>query len=150
MKRIIAALAVLAVLLFTASLQAQTYSIDWDTIDGGGGSSTGGVFSVSSTIGQPDAGGPMTGGIYSLTGGFWAFYALQTPGAPYLWVIRTVTNTVCVWWPVSSTAWMLQSATNMAATGSIWTDYTHTTNGLNCTYIESPPIDTRFYRVRSP
>jgi len=34
---------------------AQSYSIDWFTIDGGGGMSTGGVFSVSGTIGQPDA-----------------------------------------------------------------------------------------------
>ena len=34
----------------TASL-AQSYSIDWFTIDGGGGTSTGGVYSVSGTIG---------------------------------------------------------------------------------------------------
>ena len=36
------------------------------------------------TIGQHGAGGPMTGGNYSLTGGFWALYAVQTPGAPLL------------------------------------------------------------------
>ena len=44
-------------LLATGAL-AQTYSIDWYTIDGGGGTSTGGVYSVSGTIGQPDAGRP--------------------------------------------------------------------------------------------
>ena len=43
------------------------YAIDWHTIDGGGGTSTGGPmigvnYSVSGTIGQADAGGPMTGG----------------------------------------------------------------------------------------
>ena len=38
------------------SLPAQSYSIDWFTIDGGGGTSTGGVFAVSGTLGQPDAG----------------------------------------------------------------------------------------------
>ena len=32
----------------------------------GGGTSTGGVYSLSGTIGQPDAGGPMTGGQYAL------------------------------------------------------------------------------------
>ena len=42
------------------------------------------MYSVSGTIGQHDAGGPMTGGNYSLTGGFWALYAVQTPGAPCL------------------------------------------------------------------
>jgi hypothetical protein len=40
-----------------AVVMAQNYSIDWFTIDGGGGTSTGGVYSVSGTIGQPDAGG---------------------------------------------------------------------------------------------
>src|SRR5262245_45664566 len=40
-----------ALLMFTSFVRAQPYSIDWHTIDGGGGTSTGGVFSVSSTIG---------------------------------------------------------------------------------------------------
>lgn len=42
-------------MLFTSAALAQSYSIDWFTIDGGGGTSTGGVYSVSGTIGQPDA-----------------------------------------------------------------------------------------------
>ena len=42
--------------MFTAMGFAQSYQIDWFTIDGGGGTSTGGVYSVSGTIGQPDAG----------------------------------------------------------------------------------------------
>ncbi len=51
---------------------AQNYSINWSAIDGGAGSSTGGVYSVRGTIGQADAGGPLTNGQYSITGGFWA------------------------------------------------------------------------------
>jgi len=54
-----------------SSAMAQDFSINWYTIDGGGGTSTGGDFSLSGTIGQHDAGGPMTGGDFSLTGGFW-------------------------------------------------------------------------------
>jgi hypothetical protein len=50
---------------------AQPFTIDWYTIDGGGGTSTGGAFSLSGTIGQPDA-GVMSGGTFTLTGGFWA------------------------------------------------------------------------------
>jgi hypothetical protein len=42
--------------VFANSASAQSYSIDWFTIDGGVGTSTGGVYSVSGTIGQPDAG----------------------------------------------------------------------------------------------
>ena len=57
---------------------AQDYAINWHTIDGGGGTSTGGVYSVTGTIGQPDA-GTMSGGSYTLTGGFWALpVAVQT------------------------------------------------------------------------
>ena len=51
---------------------AQTFSIPWHTIDCGGGTASGGSFTLSGTIGQHDAGGSMTGGDFSLTGGFWA------------------------------------------------------------------------------
>ncbi|MBN1507558.1 MAG: hypothetical protein JW955_11970 [Sedimentisphaerales bacterium] len=57
---------------------AQDYAIDWHTIDGGGAgpanASAGGNYTLSGTIGQPDARNhpqPMTGGSYRLTGGFW-------------------------------------------------------------------------------
>ena len=89
----------------------------------------------------------MTGGNYSLTGGFWALYAVQTPGAPYLWAMRTTTNTVCVWWTVSQTSWQLQSTTALA-TGSTWAPCSYVTNGANCVYIESPPTGRKFYRLK--
>ena len=60
-------------------------AIDRHTIDGGGGTSTGGIYSVSGTVGQYDAGtNRLTGGSFSLAGGFWAVYAVQTAGAPFL------------------------------------------------------------------
>lgn len=49
---------------------AGEYAIDWHTVDGGGGTATGGDFELSGTIGQPDA-GVMIGGSFALTGGFW-------------------------------------------------------------------------------
>jgi hypothetical protein len=48
------------------------------TVDGGGGTSTGGGFTLTGTIGQHDAGGPLNGGNFSLNGGFWAIDI--TPG----------------------------------------------------------------------
>jgi hypothetical protein len=61
------------------------YSIPWSTIDGGGVlNSTGGSFTLSGTVGQPDAGGPMTGGSFSLTGGFWAGVDTSPPCGPDL------------------------------------------------------------------
>ena len=90
----------------------QSYSIDWYRVSGGGGTSTGGVYSVSGTIGQYDASGAMTGGNYSVTGGFWSLFAVQTPGAPVLTIKLTTTNTAMVSWPSPSAGWNLQANTN--------------------------------------
>jgi hypothetical protein len=52
-----------------------TYDLSWSTIDGGGGTSTGtgpnGTYSLSGTVGQPDA-GTLSSPTYTLAGGFWA------------------------------------------------------------------------------
>jgi len=48
------------------------YAIASFTVDGGGGTSTGGAFTMSGTIGQPDAGATLSGGGFTLQGGFWA------------------------------------------------------------------------------
>jgi hypothetical protein len=84
------------------------YSLDWSTVDSGGGTSTGGVYAVSGTIGQPDA-GAMSGGNFTLVGGFWSVIAaVQEPGAPLLSIERTATNSVLVSWPDPSTGFELQ------------------------------------------
>jgi hypothetical protein len=87
---------------------AQQYSIDWYKIAGGGGTSTGDTYQVSGTLGQPDASGAMSGGSYSLTGGFWSLYAVQTPGAPLL-TITHIGNQAIVSWSPSVTGWTLQT-----------------------------------------
>jgi hypothetical protein len=67
--------AALALLLISAALvYAQVgggYDLSWSTVDGGGlTTSTGGIYGVAGTMGQPDA-ATSTGGIYVITGGFW-------------------------------------------------------------------------------
>src|SRR5215471_6882410 len=107
----------LCVLLLVGSrsaLRAQNYSIDWYKVAGGGGASTGAVYSVSGTIGQSDAGSAMSGGNYSLIGGFWALFAVQTPGAPLLKIFLTTTNTAVVSWPAPSTGFSLQQNTDLS------------------------------------
>ena len=141
----------LVLLAGNASVRAQTYAIDWFTIDGGGGTSTGGVYSVSGTIGQPDA-GKMSGGGYTLDGGFWGIVAtVQTPGAPLLSIARTTTNTVAVFWPSPSTGFLLQQNTN--AIGSVnWSNIvaTPTDDGTTKTIVVNPPTGSRFYRLIRP
>ncbi len=126
------------------------YSLDWSTLDGGGGTSSGGVYTVTGTIGQADA-GKMSGGNFTLDGGYWALIApVQTPGAPCLWVALTPTNTVAVWWALSETRWQLQTTPNLLTTGCVWTECSYQTNEPNCVYIESPPLGNKFYRLRKP
>src|SRR5438445_529741 len=106
--------------------RAQSYSIDWFTIDGGGGTSTGGVYSVSGTIGQPDA-GHMSGGNFSLDGGFWGIIAaVQLPGSPLLRVVLTTSNAVVVAWPAPSTGFALQQ--NGVPNAGGWANVTNTVN----------------------
>ncbi|MDB6108458.1 MAG: hypothetical protein JWR69_208 [Pedosphaera sp.] len=138
------------ILCFSTTAFAQNYSINWYKIAGGGGTSTGGVYSVSGTIGQHDAGGPMTGGNYSLTGGFWSLFAVQTPGAPALSIKLTPTNTAMVSWASPATGFNLQVTTNVA--GGVWTTPAETVqnNGTIKFIIVNPPTGNRFYRLKSP
>jgi len=127
----------------------QSYSIDWFTIDGGGGTSTGGVYSVTGTIGQPDA-GAMSGGNYTLQGGFWGIIAaVQTPGAPLLSILRTTTNTVAVAWPSPSTGWNLQQNTNSVSSVN-WSNVTSgiQDDGTTKSLIVNPPTGNRFYQLK--
>lgn len=62
----------LVLLLSVVPALAQTgglFDLSWNTVDGGGGASGGGTYSLYGTVGQPDA-GVMTGGDFTLSGGF--------------------------------------------------------------------------------
>ena len=144
-----------ALFLFTQLARAQTYSIDWFTIDGGGGTSTGGVYSISGTIGQPDAGPTMSGGNYSLVGGFWGIVAaIQTPGAPLLSIEQT-NGTVRVFWPLPGTGFVLDQSMALASSpASIsWSQVSAATYQTNASqiFITVPmPSGNKFYRLRKP
>ena len=132
------------------SLRAQTYSIDWYKISGGGGTSSNGQFTVSGTIGQHDAGGPMTGGNYSLTGGFWSFLSVvQTVGSPTLRIFLTSSNTAVVAWPAPSTGFSLQVNTNISTTNWVGTSAPSVVGSENQVII-APPVGRQFFRLKSP
>ena len=128
---------------FAWNATAQSYSIDWYKIAGGGGTSTGGTYSVSGTIGQPDASSTMSGGSYSLTGGFWSLYAVQTPGAPLL-TITHVGNQAIVSWSPSVTGWTLQTNANLATPA--WGNYLGTI--INNSMTNAPPKGNLFFRLK--
>ena len=148
-------LATLALVLTIFSFQpqtasAQSYSIDWYKIAGGGGTSTGGTYSVSGTIGQHDASGAMTGGNYSVTGGFWALIqVVQTPGAPTLYISHSG-NVVTVYWQ-NVAGWNLHQDGNLTVPIASWPassapTLTNGTNYLNFTN----PTGNLFFRLTNP
>ena len=131
-------------------VQAQSYSINWFTIDSGGGASTGGVYAVSGTVGQPDA-GAMSGGNYSVSGGFWGVVAaVQTPGAPLLRIAVTSTNTVIVAWPAPSTGFTLQQNSSLATTNWVALTNTPVLAGDERQVVLPSWPGSRFFRLKAP
>ena len=144
MKSCFSLIVAVAALGWPAGAMAQSYSIDWYKIAGGGGTSTGGTYSVSGTIGQPDASGAMTGGNYTVTGGFWALIqVVQTAGAPLL-SITHVGNKAVVSWDPSVSGWTLQTNVNLAT--PIWGNYLGPV--VNNSVTNAPPPMNLFYRLK--
>ena len=122
---------------------AQSYSIDWHTIDGGGGTSTGGVYSISGTIGQPDASGAMTNGQFSVTSGFWVLpQAVPTVGAPTLVIASATPGYATISWAPSAPGFVLQETWSLSPAN--WTNsVSGTTNPLTI----PTEATARFFRL---
>ena len=125
------------------------YAIGWFTIEGGGGTSTGGVYAVSGTIGQPGA-GTMSGGNYSMGCGFWSIVTLvQTPGAPALSILRT-DGVVTISWPLPADGWVLEQTSALAGASTLWTrvEPPYPTEATHCRVTVAPTPGRAFYRLR--
>ena len=138
---------ILTTSLWLTALAAQAQpSIDWFKIAGGGGTSTNGQYSLSGTIGQPDAGGPLTNGQYSVTGGFWALPTLvQTPGAPTLHITNAAPGFATLWWTPPTPGYVLQSTDRLSPTNWVNTP-SDTTNPATV----PATLPARFYRLFKP
>ena len=135
-------------LLIPAVGMAQQYSIDWYKIAGGGGTSSNGQYSVSGTIGQPDASGPMSAGGYSVTGGFWSLVqVVQTAGLPNLTITHSG-NTVTVSWPATGSYTLQQNSSPALPSGWATSGYSiATASGTNSITINST-VGNIFFRLK--
>lgn len=124
----------------------QSYSIDWYKVSGGGGTSTGGVYSVSGTIGQHDAGGPMTNAQYSVTGGFWVLpAAVQTAGAPTLTIVPATPGNASLSWTPASPGFVLQETLSLSPT-----NWVNSPSGTTNPTTVPATLPTKFYRMFKP
>lgn len=130
------------------AVSAQNFDVNWFTMDGGGGASTGGPYSLSGTIGQPDA-GRMSGGTYSLSGGFWSGAdRFDSDSIPTL-AIEKLDTGVRVFWPVLATKWLFEETDTMTGTWSeVMFPYSTNTSTIGIT-VESLR-ESHFYRLRKP
>jgi hypothetical protein len=97
---------------------SDRFDLKWQTIDGGGGASSSGRFSLTGTIGQPDA-GTLTGGQFKVEGGFWSGITVaQTPDAPILKIKLLAGGKALLSWPLSATGFTLVESTE--ASGGPW------------------------------
>ena len=130
---------------------AQQYSIDWHTVDGGGGTSTGGPmigtnYSVSGTMGQPDAGGPMTNGQFSVTGGFWVLpTAVQVIGAPTLTISPATPGNALISWSPNPSGFVLQETWSLSS--AVWTN---AASGTINPIVVPATGPAKFYRLFKP
>jgi hypothetical protein len=140
---------ILCLLLFVLveNIFAGTNTIDFSTIDGGGGTSTGNLYSLSGTIGQPDA-GRMSSNNFVLEGGFWGFFAIQTLDAPLLTISRSGVNAI-VSWPLPALDYVLQQSTNIVNTNG-WSDFSGTINSNATTFNATvePEVHYKFFRLK--
>ena len=140
-----ATLLALGIVLTTIGAHAQ-YSVDWFTLDGGGGTSTSGVYSVSGTLGQPDAGGPLTGGAFAVTGGFWALpIGVPTPGRPTLHIVPAALGFARISWSPATPGFVLQMSDKLTAPS--WSD---APSGAANPATVPATLPSKFYRLRKP
>jgi hypothetical protein len=131
-------------LALSLSVSSAQYSIDWFKIAGGGGTSTGVVFSVTSTIGQFDPGVTMTNGAYSLS--VWALPAVvQTADVPTLHVTNAAAGFATIWWTPPTPSFVLQSADSLSPT-----NWVNAPSGTNNPASVPATLPTRFYRLVKP
>jgi hypothetical protein len=136
---------IILTLLSLGTASAQD-AITWSTIDGGGGTSTGGVYSVSGTIGQPDAGLTMTNGQYSVTGGFWALpTAVQTTNAPTLTIVPAGAGQAQISWTPNTPGFVLQETWNLAPA-----NWTNSPGGSTNPITVPATVPAKFYRLFKP
>jgi hypothetical protein len=152
MKKFFAIVVLVGALNLTSAVQAQNYSINWHTIGGGGGSSTGtsgtNTYTVSGTIGQP-ATASMSGGNYSLTGGFWSILAVvQTSGSPELNITRSGSQAILSW-GAPATGFVLQQSSTLAPNSWTTSSAILTTNSTNVTVTVNVTNGYQFFRLKN-
>jgi hypothetical protein len=131
------------------TVHSAHYSIDWFTIDGGGGTSAHGAFTMCGTFGQSDS-FVSSGGSFRLEGGFWSGVTLVQPSGAPLLKVRIAGSSAVISWPLDAAGYRLQETTQFG--GINWSDTPQpVADTASERTVTVPLIGTaRFYRLRKP
>lgn len=149
MKRFIAILFVVIVSGIHA-LYGEGFSIEWQVLDATVGTSTGGSYSITGIIGQPNASTPMTGGEFSISGGVTGLaVALREQNSPALRIEPRGAN-LLIAWPSSGMGFHLQQSSSLITPG--WNEVlvTPTVAGSENQILLPFAAGHRFFRLHKP
>ena len=117
----------------------------------GSGTSAGGNYILSATLGEP-FGGETYSDNYAVEAGFESIVVNLEPEAPpILRIARAGANSVLILWPASATDWVLQETSTLGDSAN-WTDVSASVvvNGADNTATLPLVAGSRYYRLRHP
>jgi hypothetical protein len=126
---------------------AQNVALTASVSAGGAGTSTGGVVTVSATIGQLAA-GTMSADNVVIRGGFWReAVAVQSIGAPMLTIKNHLDGSATISWSPNTSGFLLQETSVLDGSAISWSSAPAAyTNGAVIPASEA----MRFYRLVNP
>ena len=128
--------------------RAQNYQLDWFTLDGGGGTSIGNGYSLSGTIGQPDA-TTSSGGAFKLEGGFWPAFETNRTNSLNLRIGRMPTGVVIAW-SVYHPGYKLEAAALLPTNHWVEIPIEPVISGFDYTVLLPADPAQRYFRLRQP
>lgn len=129
-------------LLSSSSLTAGPYALDWCTTDAGGGTSSGGDYALSGTIGQTDT-AVISGDRYRVEGGFWPGLILPATAELPTLVLQIRDNQLWVSWSPATAGFILEQTGDLSA-------QTWITAPAGNPAICPMAASAQFYRLRKP
>ena len=132
----------LFLLLPSSSLTAAAYAIDWCTTDAGGGTSSGGDYALSGTIGQTDN-AVISGDRYRVEGGFWPGLILSSTDELPTLVLQLMNNQLWISWSPATPGFILEQTGDLSAPKWI-------TAPAGNPAIVPLSANAQFYRLRKP
>jgi hypothetical protein len=137
---------IIPLLFFAVALNARAqYTIDWFTMDAGGGSGSAGTFVMSGTIGQIDATSGSAGSVVFL-GGYWSAIAEELP----LLRIFRFNGRIILAWPDPSPGFVLQSTPNLLVPHWNEVSIAPVIVGSEKQVMWGVPVDKHFFRLHRP